>query len=137
MVTLLDEVADGEGVLGGVSGGETLVRHIEEGEELLFLDEIRDFLPLSRGWVNTSGVVGAGMQENDSTLGSILFGRSSVSDRRITGDATESGLPGCPLSIQRSPSRRSSYRNTCIDGPRGQSHGRWECGYPMMAWGGK
>ena len=40
LVTLLDEVADGEGVLGGVSGGETLVCHIEEGEELLLLDEI-------------------------------------------------------------------------------------------------
>ena len=137
LMTLLDEVADGEGVFGGVSRGETLVRHIEEGEEFLLLDEIRDFLPLGRGWVNTSGVVGAGVQENDSTLGSILFGRSTVSDRRITGDATESSLPGCPLSIQQSPNRRSSYRNTCIDGPRDQSHGRWECGYPMMAWGGK
>ena len=137
LVALLDEVADGEGVLGGVSGGETLVRHIEEGEEFVLLDEIRDFLPLGRGWVNTGGVVGAGVQENDSTLGSILFGRSSVSDRRITGDATESSLPGCPLSIQRSPIRRYSYRNTCIGGPRGQSHGRWECDYPMMAWGGK
>jgi len=84
LVTLLDEVADGEGVLGGVSGSETLVRHVKEGEELLLLDEIRDFLPLGRGWVNTSGVVGTGVQENDSTLGSILYirvGRSSVSDR--------------------------------------------------------
>ena len=80
LVTLLDEVADGESVLSGVSGSETLVRHVEEGEEFLLLDEIRDFLPLGRGWVDTSGVVGAGVQENDSTLGSILYIRASVSD---------------------------------------------------------
>jgi len=72
LVALLNEVTDGERVLGGVPGGETLVRHVEEGEELLFLDEVRDFPPLGRGGVNTGGVVGAGVQENDSTLGSVL-----------------------------------------------------------------
>jgi len=61
LVTLLNEVADGERVLGGVPGGETLVRHVEEGEELLFLHEFRDFLPLGRGGVNTGRVVGAGV----------------------------------------------------------------------------
>ena len=73
LVTLLNEVTNGEGVLGGVPGGETLVRHVEEWEELLLLDEVRDFLPLSRSWVNTGGVVGAGVQENDCTLWSILY----------------------------------------------------------------
>ena len=75
LVALLDKVTDGKGVLGCVSGGETLVRHIEEGEELLLLDEIRDLLPLGRGWVSARRVMGAGVQENGSTLGSMLLGR--------------------------------------------------------------
>ena len=73
MVTLLNEVTNGKGVPGGVSGGEPLVRHVEEGEELLLLDKVGDFLPLGRCGINTSGVVGAGVQENDSTLGSVLY----------------------------------------------------------------
>ena len=72
LVTLLDEVADGERVVCGVSGGETLIRHVEEREELLLLDEVRDFLPLGRSGIYTSGVVGTGVQEDDSTLGSVL-----------------------------------------------------------------
>ena len=72
LVTLLDEVTDGERVVCGVSGGETLIGHVEEGEELLFLDEVRNFLPLSRGGIHTSGVVGTGVQEDNSTLGSVL-----------------------------------------------------------------
>ena len=58
LVTLLNEVADREGVLGSVSGCETLVRHVEEGEKLLLLDEIRNFLPSSRSWINAGRVVG-------------------------------------------------------------------------------
>ena len=72
LVTLLDKVANGERVVGGVSRGETLIRHVEEREELLFLDEVRDLPPLGRGGVYTSGVVGAGMQEDNSTFGSVL-----------------------------------------------------------------
>lgn len=61
LVTLLDEVTDSERVVGGVSRSETLIRHVEEREELLLLHEIRDFPPLGGGGVYTSGVVGAGM----------------------------------------------------------------------------
>ena len=61
LVTLLDEVTDGERVVRGVSRSETLIRHVEEWEELLLLDEVRNFLPLGRGGVHTSGVMGAGV----------------------------------------------------------------------------
>ena len=61
LVTLLNEVADREGILGSISGCETLVRHVEEGEKLLLLDEIRNFLPLSRSRIDTGRVVGTGM----------------------------------------------------------------------------
>ena len=40
LVTLLNEVTDGERVVGGVSRGETLIRHVEEWEELLLLDDV-------------------------------------------------------------------------------------------------
>ena len=61
LVTLLNEVADGKRILGSVSRGESLVRHIKEGEELLLPDKARDFFPLSRGGVDTRGVVSAGV----------------------------------------------------------------------------
>ena len=87
-MTLLDKMTDGEGILGGVSRGEALVGHVKEGEELSLLDEVRDFFPLSRGGVDTGGVVSAGVQENDSTLGSILYIRIST-DHRQRGNSTE------------------------------------------------
>ena len=73
LVTLLDEMTNGEGIFGSVSRGKALVCHVKEGEELFFLDNVRNFFPLGRGWIDTSGVMSAGVQEDDSTLGSILY----------------------------------------------------------------
>lgn len=67
-MALLDEEADGEGILVGVTGGEALVSHVEEGEVLARLDGIADLLPLLWGRVDTSGVVCAGVEEEDATL---------------------------------------------------------------------
>ena len=78
LVTLLNEMAEGEGILSSVSRGETLICHVKEGEELLLLDKVRDFFPLSRGGVDTRGIVGAGVQEDDSALRSILYTRTSI-----------------------------------------------------------
>ena len=72
LMTLLDKMTNGEGVVGSVSRGETLVCHVKEGEELLFLDNVRNFLPLSTSGVDARGVVCTGMQEDYSTLGSVL-----------------------------------------------------------------
>ena len=82
LVTLLNEMTDGERIVGGVSRGKTLVRHVEEGEELLLLDDVRDFPPLGRGGVDASGIVGAGVQENDSTLRGFLY---TQVDRSVNG----------------------------------------------------
>ena len=73
LMALLNEMTDGEGVVGGVSRGETLIRHVEEGEELLLPDEVRDLLPLGGGGVDTGGVMCTGVQEDYGTLGSILY----------------------------------------------------------------
>lgn len=70
-MTLLDEVSNGKGVLEDISRGESLVclfvssadvnddlaYHVEEWEVLLLLADVGEFLPLSLGRVDTSGVL--------------------------------------------------------------------------------
>ena len=68
VVALLDEVADGEGILVGVARGEALVGHVEEGEVAGVSDSLGDLLPLLLGGINTSGVVSTGVEEEDATL---------------------------------------------------------------------
>lgn len=71
-MTLLDEVADGEGILVDVTAGETLVGHVEEAVVALSLDGSLNLLPLLGRWVDTGGVVGTGVEEEDALLGSGL-----------------------------------------------------------------
>lgn len=72
VVALLNEVTDSEGILVGVTAGKALVGHVEEGEVALLLDDIRDLLPLLLAGVNTSGVVGASVEEEDAAVGGSL-----------------------------------------------------------------
>lgn len=69
VVALLHEVTDGKSILIGVTTGEALVGHVEEGEVALLLNDIGDLPPLLRGGVNASGVVGAGVPEEDAAVG--------------------------------------------------------------------
>ena len=69
VVALLDEIADGKGVLVDVAGSEALVGHVEEGVVALVLDDGLDLLPLLGGGVDTGGVVGAGVEEEDGVVG--------------------------------------------------------------------
>lgn len=62
-VPLLDEVANGEGILVSVTTSKALVCHVEEGEVLLLFDHLADLFPLLGCWVDTRRVVGAGVQE--------------------------------------------------------------------------
>lgn len=71
-MTLLNKVSRRKSVLVGITGSETLVRHVEESEMLLLLDYIADLTPLFGRRVNTSGVVSASMQQDNATLGSSL-----------------------------------------------------------------
>lgn len=68
VVALLNEVADSKSILVGVTAGKTLVGHVEEGKVLLLLDDIRDLLPLLLGGINTSRVVGASVEKEDTAL---------------------------------------------------------------------
>lgn len=80
LVTLRDEVPQSEGVAAGGAGGEALVGHVKEGEELALLDDVGDLLPLLLGGVNTGGVVGARVEQDDGLLwGSLGGGQTSRS----------------------------------------------------------
>jgi hypothetical protein len=68
-VALLDEVTGSKGILVGVTAGETLVGHVEEGEVALLLHDIADLAPLVLGRVNTGRVVGTGVQQDDAVVG--------------------------------------------------------------------
>lgn len=66
---LLDEVADGPGVVFEVARGEALVGAVEEGEVGFGADDLGDVGPLGVGEVDAGGVVGAGVQEDDAAFG--------------------------------------------------------------------
>lgn len=72
VVTLLDKVTDWESILVGVTGGESLVSHIEESIVSTLLNGVGDLLPLLLGWVDTSWVVCASVEEEDGSLLSTL-----------------------------------------------------------------
>jgi hypothetical protein len=72
LVTLLDEVANGEGILVSVSAGEALVGHVEEGVVVILLDNIAQSAPLLLGRVNTSRVVSASVEKDNAALGHLL-----------------------------------------------------------------
>ena len=66
--TFGDEVANSPVVLGQAAGGEALVCAVEEGEMGAGADGRGDGAPLVLGWVDTGGVVGAGVEEDDGAL---------------------------------------------------------------------
>mmetsp|Transcript_321 Transcript_321/g.862 ORF Transcript_321/g.862 Transcript_321/m.862 type:complete len:371 (-) Transcript_321:1657-2769(-) len=65
-VTVLEENIDGLGVLHAVTGGEALVRHVEEWEVALLPHQLADLLPLVRGWVHARWVVGASVEQEEA-----------------------------------------------------------------------
>ena len=73
LVTLSNKVAKGKGITGDVSRSEALVGHVEEGEELLLLDDVRKGLPLPGGGVDTGGVVCTRVQQDNRALGGGLW----------------------------------------------------------------
>ena len=67
-MTLADKVPDRESVPVGVTARETLVGHVKEGEVLLLLHDVADFLPLLLRRVDTGRVVRTGVQEDDGLV---------------------------------------------------------------------
>lgn len=82
-VALLDEESDWVGVLVGVTAGETLVGHVEEWVMSLLLEELADLLPLLLSRVDSGGVVGAGVEEDEGVVGGSL----EIGDQTIKVEA--------------------------------------------------
>jgi hypothetical protein len=57
VVSLLDKVPDGKGILQRITRGETLVSHVEERKVLLLLHQVRELFPLSFSGVNSGRVL--------------------------------------------------------------------------------
>jgi len=66
------EGANSLGIAIDVTGGESLVGHVDEGIQIAALHHRRDFFPLLQSGIDSSWVVGAGVQENDALLGDFL-----------------------------------------------------------------
>jgi len=62
--TLIEEVSESLTVLIEVAGYETLISGIEEWVKLSLLANDGDLFPLIKGWVDTSWIVSACMEEN-------------------------------------------------------------------------
>lgn len=72
LVAFLNEESERVGIFVGVTTGESLVGHIEEGEVSFLLDDLADLLPLLRGWVDTGRVVGASVEHDHAVVRSSL-----------------------------------------------------------------
>jgi hypothetical protein len=83
VVALLNEVAGSEGILVSVTAGKALISHVEEGEVVLLFHDIADLAPLGLGRVDTGGVVGAGVEQDDALLG----GGLDVGDQTLEVEA--------------------------------------------------
>lgn len=77
--TLVEEISEADTILVEVTSDETLISGIEEWIKLSLLADGSDLLPLGESWVNTSGVVSAGVEE-DSRSWSGIF---EVSDHAV------------------------------------------------------
>jgi hypothetical protein len=84
-VALGDEVAESESVSDWVTRGETLVGHVEEGQVALSSEDLGKFFPLLLGRVYTSGVVSAGVQEDDGFIRDVLQVFDDTSEVQTVG----------------------------------------------------
>ena len=82
---LLDEVADGPGIVFEVTRGEALIRAVEEGEVLAGADDFGELDPLVLRGIDAGGIVGAGVQEDDASFRSLLDGGAHAGEVEAFG----------------------------------------------------
>ena len=111
-VALLSEVTNGPSIALHITGGEALIGAIEDDVVVLGLDGIRDLLPVVLGGVDTSGVVGAGVEEEGRA------GRS-LSDGLEDGVHIKSLGLGVEVLVGRSL-ETGSLEDTKVVGPGGE-----------------
>ena len=91
---LFDEVADGPGVADEITGCETLVGAVEEGEVVALAHSHGDVLPLFLSGVDTGGIMGAGVEEDDGTWRGSAQGGNHAIEVEALGLRGEVGVVG-------------------------------------------
>lgn len=89
---LVDEVADGPGVVFEISRSETLVCAIEEGEVVPGSEDFCELGPLGAGGVYAGGVVGARVEEDDASFGGLFDGGTHAFEVEAFGLGGEVGV---------------------------------------------
>ncbi|KAF1748076.1 hypothetical protein GCK72_024543 [Caenorhabditis remanei] len=78
VVSLLNEVSDGEGIVVDISRSKSLVGHVEEDEQVTLLNNVGDLLPLLARWIDSSWVVSTSVEQDGSTFWNLSnVGKSS------------------------------------------------------------
>lgn len=91
---LLDKVADSPVITVEVTRSKALVSTVEEGEVVLLAHDGSNLLPLLLSRVNTRGIVGAGVEENDGSIGGGLDGGLHALKVQTLGLLGEVGVLG-------------------------------------------
>ena len=91
---LIDEVADGPGVADEITGCETLVGAVEEGEVVTLAHGHGDVLPLFLGGIDTGRIMSAGMEEDDGTRRGSAQGGDHAIEVEALGLRGEVGVVG-------------------------------------------
>ena len=78
-MTFRDEQPHCERITIRRTGREALVRHVEEREQLLLVDDIGDLLPLRGRRVHPRRVVSASMQKHNGPLRRVLATKKRLS----------------------------------------------------------
>ena len=114
LVALFDEISESLSVLVQTSGGESLVSSVEEAEKLLLLANFGDSLPFGKTGVNSSWVVGAGVEEH----GGSSLGVSQIFQHSF--DVETSGLSAVVSVLSHLES--SSLEDFVVVSPGGVAH---------------
>jgi hypothetical protein len=87
--TAFNKVANSESVMDWIATGKALVSRVKEWEQLLLLNDVSQLDPLFLGRVTASGVVGASVEDDDSTF----WGGFEVRNETIEVNLTGLGIP--------------------------------------------
>lgn len=92
---LFDKVANGPGVVVEVTAGKALVGAVKEGEQALLLHDLGNIGPLFPGRVDTCGVVGAGVEDDDAAFWRVVKGGREAVKVETAGGGMVIGVRGC------------------------------------------
>ena len=72
IVAIVDKLSEGEGISVNISRSKSLIRHVKIWEEVLRLDQGGHFLPLLGCGINSSWIVGTGVEQDHGSFRNVL-----------------------------------------------------------------